>query len=125
MFLLGMKHLSEGLQAVSGSGLRKFMSLATTHRLAGVGTGLVSTVIVQSSSLVKSPRPSFDLAAVQAQSKTLHELVRTSRQGQLNRVGANDPNSPVRVLVELDILNAYERVRAYYLNIAETLAGGK
>ena len=35
-FLLGMKHLSEGLQAVSGSGLRKFMSLATTHRLAGV-----------------------------------------------------------------------------------------
>ena len=52
MFLLGMKHLSEGLQAVSGSGLRKFMSLATTHRLAGVGTGLVSTVIVQSSSII-------------------------------------------------------------------------
>ena len=37
----------------------------------------------------------------------------------------NDPNSPVRVLVELDILNAYERVRSYYLNVAETLAGGK
>ena len=54
-----------------------------------------------------------------------HELVRTSRQGQLNRIGPNDPNSPVRVLVELDILNDYERVRAYYLNIAETLAGGK
>ena len=29
------------------------------------------------------------------------------------------------VLVELDVLNAYERIRAYYLNIAETLAGGK
>ena len=25
----------------------------------------------------------------------------------------------------LDILNAYERIRSYYLNIAETLAGGK
>ena len=75
MFLLGMKHLSEGLQAVSGSGLRKFMSLATTHRLAGVGTGLVFTAVVQSSAAT--------------------------------------------------ILNAYERVRAYYLNIAETLAGGK
>ena len=36
-FLLGMKHLSEGLQAVSGSALRRFMSLATSHRLAGVG----------------------------------------------------------------------------------------
>ena len=38
---------------------------------------------------------------------------------------SDDPNSPIRVLVELDIINAYERVRAYYLNIAETLAGGK
>lgn len=46
-FLLGMKHLSEGLQALSGSGLRKFMSIATTHRLAGIGTGAVSTMIVQ------------------------------------------------------------------------------
>ena len=51
-FLLGMKHLSEGLQAVSGSGLRKFMSIATTHRLAGIGTGIVSTTIVQSSSII-------------------------------------------------------------------------
>ena len=51
-FLLGMKHLSEGLQAVSGSGLRKFMSIATTHRLAGVGTGIISTTIVQSSSII-------------------------------------------------------------------------
>jgi len=51
-FLLGMKHLSEGLQAVSGSGLRRFMSVATTHRLAGVGTGVLSTMIVQSSSII-------------------------------------------------------------------------
>ena len=52
VFLLGMKHLSEGLQAVSGEGLRKFMGLATTHRIAGVGTGIVSTLIVQSSSII-------------------------------------------------------------------------
>ena len=30
--------------------------------------------------------------------------------------------SPNRVLVELDVINAYERIRAYYLNIAEALA---
>ena len=84
---------------------------------------LITTVLILP--FVKFPRPTFDLEAVQAQSKTLHELVRSSRQGQLNRIGPNDPNSPVRVLVELDILNAYERVRAYYLNVAETLAGGK
>ena len=51
-FLLGMKHLSEGLQAVSGRGLKRFMALATTHRLAGVATGCVSTIIVQSSSII-------------------------------------------------------------------------
>ena len=77
------------------------------------------------SGYLKYPRPAFDLAAVQADSSALHELVRTSRQRQLNRIGPEDPNSAVRVLVELDVLNAYERVRAYYLNIAETLAGGK
>lgn len=51
-FLLGMKHLSEGLQAISGKGLRHFMSLATTNRFAGISTGIVSTVIVQSSSII-------------------------------------------------------------------------
>ena len=77
------------------------------------------------SGYLKSPRPVFDLEAIQTESRGLHELVRSSRQGQLMRIGPDDPTSPIRVLVELDILNAYERVRAYYLNIAETLSGGK
>ena len=77
------------------------------------------------SALIKSPRPRIDLVRMQSASSELHELVRTRRQGQLNRIGPDDPSSPIRVLAELDILNAYERVRAYYLNIAETLAGGK
>ncbi len=77
------------------------------------------------SALLASPIPSFDLAAIQVESKSLHDLVRASRQGQLNRIGPNDPTSPIRVLVELDIINAYERIRAYYLNCAETLFGGK
>ena len=76
------------------------------------------------SSYLKSPRPQFDLAAVHSEALALHDLVRTSRQGQLNRIGPDDPMSPVRVLVELDILNAYERMRGYYLNIAETLFPG-
>ncbi len=77
------------------------------------------------SSYLVSPRPAFDLDAVQAESREIHDFVRLCRQGQLSRVGPEDPASPMRVLVELDILNAYERIRAYYLNIAETLAGGK
>ncbi len=77
------------------------------------------------SKLIVSPRIPFDLAAIQGESKEIHELVRASRQKQLNRIGPDDPDSALRVLGELDILNAYERVRAYYVNIAETLAGGK
>ena len=74
---------------------------------------------------VRSPRPDIDLEHLQSESKRLHDFVRECRRGQLGRVGPDDPTSPMRVLVELDIINAYERVRAYYLNIAETLAGGK
>ena len=74
---------------------------------------------------VRSPRPVIDVEAVQAESREIHEFIRGCRRTQLGRVGPDDPESPLRVLGELDIINAYERVRAYYLNIAETLAGGK
>ena len=49
----------------------------------------------------------------------------TPERNQLDRVGPDDPDSPVRVLAELDILNAYERIRSCYINMAETLAGRK
>ena len=75
--------------------------------------------------LIRSPRITFDLAALQKQSSEIHEYIRTARRIQLGRIGPEDPGSSIRVLGELDIINAYERIRAYYLNCAETLAGGK
>ena len=75
--------------------------------------------------MIRSPRPPIDVVALQAQSAALHDFIRECRRIQLNRVGPEDPGSSVRVLGELDIINAYERIRAYYLNMAETLAGGK
>jgi len=75
--------------------------------------------------LVRSPRPVIDLESLQVESKKLHEFLRECRRAQLGRVGPEDPGSSMRVLGELDIITAYERIRAYYLNIAETLAGGK
>ena len=69
--------------------------------------------------------PPLSAEAAQAQSRDLHQFIRSIRQGQLGRIGPDDPTSPMRVLVELDILNAFERIRSYYLNIAESLAGGK
>ena len=74
---------------------------------------------------IRSPRPVIDIREVQAESKAIHEFLRDCRKAQLGRVGPEDPGSSMRVLAELDIINAYERMRSYYLNIAETVAGGK
>ena len=74
---------------------------------------------------IRSPRPTIDIASVQDESHNIHEFIRERRRTQLGRVGVDDPGSSLRVLGELDIINAYERIRACYLNIAETLAGGK
>jgi phosphate:Na+ symporter len=51
IFLLGMKNMSEGLQAVSGDRLRKIISVATDNRVMGLLVGLTVTCIVQSSSI--------------------------------------------------------------------------
>ena len=85
----------------------------------------VSAFAVRITPLICSPRVPFDLEAVQAESTAIHEFIRDCRRIQLGRIGPEDPGSSIRVLGELDIINAYERVRAYYLNCAETLAGGK
>ena len=87
--------------------------------------GMVAAFAADVSARLKSPRPRFDLASVQSRAHEIGEAIRRGRRGQLDRVGPDDPASPIRVLAELDILNAYERIRSYYLNIAETLAGGK
>lgn len=51
VFLLGMKHMSEGLQAVAGDRLRKMISAVTNNRIMGVITGILVTCLVQSSSV--------------------------------------------------------------------------
>ena len=51
IFLLGMKNMSEGLQAVAGSSLRRMISMATNNRLMATGVGMLVTMLVQSSSI--------------------------------------------------------------------------
>jgi len=51
IFLLGMKNMSEGMQAVAGSGLRRMIGAVTNNRFAATGVGVVVTCIVQSSSI--------------------------------------------------------------------------
>jgi len=50
LFLFGMKVMSQGLQKVSGEGLRALIRNMTQNRFAGILTGTLVTTMVQSSS---------------------------------------------------------------------------
>jgi len=50
VFLFGMKIMSEALQKVAGERLKALLGKMTANRVSGVGTGLLTTAIVQSSS---------------------------------------------------------------------------
>lgn len=51
IFLLGMKYMSEGMQAVAGSTLRQLINAITSNRLLAILVGLLVTCVVQSSSI--------------------------------------------------------------------------
>ncbi len=51
IFLLGMKNMSEGMQAVAGNKLRTLINAVTSHRLLACGVGIVVTCLIQSSSV--------------------------------------------------------------------------
>lgn len=100
------------------------MSNVSIAQLLGIHE-LVEAFAQKVTPLIRSPRIPIDLEKLQNESREIHEYVREARRIQLGRIGPEDPGSSIRVLGELDIINAYERIRAYYLNCAETLAGGK
>ncbi|MBN1765444.1 MAG: phosphate ABC transporter substrate-binding protein PstS family protein [Sedimentisphaerales bacterium] len=51
IFLLGMKNMSEGMQAVAGAKLRKLINAITNNRLIACGVGTLVTCLIQSSSV--------------------------------------------------------------------------
>ena len=61
-----------------------------------------------------------ELESVSDEAATILKVTRRLRKGG-QTFSESSIQVILRVLIELDILNAYERVRAYYLNIAETL----
>ena len=50
LFLLGMKNMSEGMQAVAGERLRKLIGAVTNNRFVACGVGIIVTILIQSSS---------------------------------------------------------------------------
>jgi phosphate:Na+ symporter len=50
LFLLGMKNMSEGMQAVAGDRLRKLIGLVTNNSFVACAVGIIVTILIQSSS---------------------------------------------------------------------------
>jgi phosphate:Na+ symporter len=51
LFLLGMKNMSEGMQAIAGDKLRKLINTVTDNRFVACGVGATVTALIQSSSV--------------------------------------------------------------------------
>jgi phosphate:Na+ symporter len=51
IFMLGMKHMSEGMQAIAGNSLRRMISVVTNNRFLATAAGTGVTVLVQSSTV--------------------------------------------------------------------------
>jgi phosphate:Na+ symporter len=51
IFLLGMKYMSEGMQAVAGERLRRMIGSVTNNRFLACGVGTAVTTVIQSSSI--------------------------------------------------------------------------
>ncbi len=51
LFLLGMKNMSEGMQAVAGNSLRRMIGAVTNNRLLATAVGVGVTCVVQSSTV--------------------------------------------------------------------------
>ncbi|MEZ6099168.1 MAG: Na/Pi cotransporter family protein [Pirellulaceae bacterium] len=51
IFLLGMKNMSEGTQAVAGNSLRRLIGIVTNNRFLAISVGTLVTCLVQSSSI--------------------------------------------------------------------------
>ena len=51
IFLLGMKHMSEGIQAIAGRRLRRMIGAVTDNRFMACFTGATVTALIQSSSI--------------------------------------------------------------------------
>ncbi|TVP73850.1 MAG: Na/Pi cotransporter family protein [Gemmatimonadales bacterium] len=71
IFMLGMKYMSEGMQAVAGNSLRRMISLVTDNRLMATGAGTGVTVLVQSSTVTTV----IVVGLVNAQLMQLHQAI--------------------------------------------------
>jgi phosphate:Na+ symporter len=99
IFLFGMKSLSEALQVLAGDRLRRGIAAVTDNRIFGVGTGLLVTMIVQSSSVTTVMVVSFVnaglMSLMQAASVILGANIGTTITGWILVLELHKPALPI------------------------------
>ncbi len=71
IFLLGMKNMSDGMQAVAGNSLRRLIGAVTNNRVAATVVGVIVTCVVQSSSITTVMVVGFVNSGVMALSQAI------------------------------------------------------
>ena len=94
IFMLGMKYMSDGLQATAGNRLRRMISVVTNNRFMAVGMGTLVTCIVQSSSVTTVMCVGF----VNSGFMTLHQAIGVT-------LGANIGTTVTAILAALATQN--------------------
>lgn len=118
LFLLGMRRLSDGLQAMAGSRLRRLVSMFTNNCFLAVGVGAVVTTLVQSSTATTVMTLGFVnsglMTLTQAIGVLLGANIGTTTTGWLFSLNIGALGLPILGLAAIVyIFNKNERVRNF------------
>ena len=93
IFLLGMKNMSDGMQAVAGASLRRLIGFVTNNRFLATIVGVVVTCVVQSSSVTTVMVVGFVNSSVMELSQAIGVIDLTGKapMAVIDDAGAPDP----------------------------------
>jgi phosphate:Na+ symporter len=78
LFLLGMRKLSDGLQTIAGSSLKRLIAAVTGNRFMAVGVGMAVTTVIQSSSITTALVVGFVNSGIMSLSQSIGVIMGTN-----------------------------------------------
>ena len=124
LFILGMNMLSEGLQKAAGDKLRRFLEILTFNRYIAVLTGIIITVLIQSSSATTVMVVGFVNAGLmdltRAVGTILGSNIGTTITGQIVAFKLNQIALPA---VALGVFMTLFLKKRFYRNLGQAILG--
>lgn len=124
MFIFGMKLMSEGLQRAAGDKLRRMIELLTFNRYIALVTGMVITMLVQSSSTTTVMVVGFANAGLMTLSQAIGTIlgarIGTTVTAQIIAFKITDAALPV---IGLGVILSFFVKRKTYRNLGQAVLG--